>query len=356
MVPGQDFLNSYAKSLEAYIARPGEALLLEAYLLGRQALTEGEGVIALVDEHQRALARALPLFSKASEEQHQRAFAFLLESISPFEMAYRSYMEANAQLQELARTLEKRVEERTNALVEQEARIRYLLQQTIEAQEKERKRLAQQLHDESGHELAFLRFTVDRLAKSLPATATEAQKLVLQIQETIDLAAETMRRIIADLHPALLDQLGLVPALRWLTERTLQPLNIEVMITTEPGLELPKEAEVVMFRIAQTAVDNIARYSQAKHVSLALQSGELGGVKMVIKDDGKGFDPSLTAYNPVAQRGLGLTSMRERATTVGGTIEISSTPDQGTVIEVWLPFSPVSTVIPQPAAEEKNHV
>lgn len=352
MIKDKVFSKEYASSLKAYLDSPSEALLHEAYKLARLAIAEGIGVLELVSAHQQALSGILREErewerSVELEEQLERATEYLSESLSPFEIAHKSFLEANAQLRSLTMNLEKQVEERTNALKEQEGRVRFLLQKLIAAQEKEREQLAKELHDDAGHLIASLRITLDRLSKALPADAGEAERMAAEAQSLMEHIAATTRRVIAHLHPAVLDELGLVPALQWLTEKALRSLNVEVRFQVDDKIKLPREAEVVCYRIAQTAIDNIVRYSQAKHVSFSLQQYAKENsdiVVMIVKDDGKGFDPSSTKYDPRNQRGLGLANMRERATVIGGRVEVESAPGKGTTIEVSIPLSVNATV------------
>lgn len=243
-------------------------------------------------------------------------------------------------IQELARwseTLEIRVAERTEALRQQEALTRQLLRRLLTAQEEERARLARELHDEAGQVLTAVRLGLDRLAKILGEANPWAQEQLQQTRELVTQAMEDLRRVISALRPGVLDQLGLIPALRGVAEALLGPQGIQLTLETEGITErLPGEVELILFRIAQEAMHNVARHSQATHVWIRLTRGEKELI-MEIQDNGRGFDPmAVTAEG--SGRGLGLAGMRERATLIGGQLEIHSRPGQGTTIRVRIPL------------------
>lgn len=243
-------------------------------------------------------------------------------------------------IQELARwseTLELRVAERTEALRQQEALTRQLLRRVLTAQEEERARLARELHDEAGQILTAVQLSLDRLAKTMGEAGPWAQE---QLQRTRDLVAQAMedlRRVIGALRPGVLDQLGLIPALRGVAEALLRPQGILLTLETEGITErLPGEVELILFRIAQEAMHNVARHSQATHVWIRLARGE-GDLIMEVRDNGRGFDPKAVMAGG-SGRGLGLAGMRERASLIGGQLEIDSYPGRGTIIRVRIPL------------------
>jgi signal transduction histidine kinase len=237
-------------------------------------------------------------------------------------------------LEDLRATLEARVQERTEALRQQEDQVRRLLHQVITAQEEERARIAYELHDEVGQLLTAIRFSMDGLdAESLDSEAT-AQ--VTRVRDLIDKAMADLRRLISGLRPGVIDQLGLLPALREVSEQVLAPLDIAVTISGPDEGRLPAEVEVVLFRIAQEAMNNIARHSGATRVDLDVDRGD-AQVTMRIRDNGRGFDPAAVRPEDGSGRGLGLVGMRERAALLGGWIRIDSAPGQGTSIETELP-------------------
>lgn len=253
------------------------------------------------------------------------------------EQMRRSLLKSIEDLARLSETLETRVHQRTEALRRQEAVARQLLRRAIAAQEEERRRIAYELHDEIGQGLTAMRLELDRLSRS--STDPDVRDRAARGQEMAAHAVEELRRVIAALHPGILDQLGLVPALQWIAERTLSPLGITIAIEANDMPRLPPETELVFFRIAQEALHNVARHSGAHQVVLRLERQD-GTIVMTVKDDGRGFDPAEVVPDPDTGRGLGLAGMHERASLLGGSVRIVSAPGQGTMVEVRTPLTP----------------
>lgn len=234
-------------------------------------------------------------------------------------------------------TLEARVSEQTEELRQQQALTQQVLRRAITAQEGERARLSRELHDGLGQMLTAIELSLDRLAKSLPTEDVSGRARLEQARVLTEQALTDLRRIIAALRPGVLDQLGLVPALGWLGDHTLRPLGLTVTIEAT-GLKerLLGEMEITLFRIAQEAMSNVARHSQAKNLTIQLLNQE-GQIVMTLTDDGQGYDSSVVTSMPNYNRGLGLASMQERALLVGGQVTIASTPGQGTTVRVVIP-------------------
>ncbi len=236
--------------------------------------------------------------------------------------------------------LEHRVEERTQelgrlyrALREREQGRAQLLRKVILAQEEERKRIARELHDETSQSLAAL---VMRLDTSLAGTAdVPARARLAETRGIAVRALEELHRLLLDLRPSVLDDLGLTSAIRWCAERHLEPLGVAVRCEFS-GLpqRLPPEIETTLFRVVQEAITNIAKHAEAETV-LVQCAARPDAVTIEIEDDGKGFAPETVAGGT----GLGLTGMRERVELLGGTFEVESAPGQGTRIVLTAPVS-----------------
>ncbi|MBI5303711.1 MAG: HAMP domain-containing protein [Chloroflexi bacterium] len=212
-----------------------------------------------------------------------------------------------------------------------------LLHRVISAQEDERKRIARELHDETSQGLSALMVGMDTIPMAL---AQDAQKANVYLKRTKSIAEgllKNIHRIIADLRPTLLDDLGLVPAIGWYGEQRLEPLGIQVCIEEvgQPA-RLPPVVETSFFRIAQEALTNIARHAQATRVRVRVKH-ERGWVTLTICDNGRGFDPSNLDVSNSPGLGLGLRGMQERAEILGGTFELQTTPGEGTLIFVRVP-------------------
>ena len=154
-----------------------------------------------------------------------------------------------------------------------------------------------------------------------------------------DGAIEQVRRLSRDLRPSLLDNLGLVPALRSFVDQQTQHADFEATFSADPTIaRLPEVLENAYFRIAQEAMTNIMRHAQATRVSVALRV-EDDALVLTLHDDGIGFDMEDTFTDVDAGRGLGLVSMRERAHLIGGTFAVTSKPGRGTEVRVRTPLT-----------------
>ena len=198
------------------------------------------------------------------------------------------------------------------------------------AREDERSRLARDLHDELGALLTSAKLDAARIKSRLAGTAPEALERLSHLVETLNSGIAMKRRIIEDLRPSALSNLGLVAALEILTREFAEQSGIAVHHALEP-VPLEADAELVVYRLVQEAITNIAKYAKAKQVWVSL-SAQGGHVQASVRDDGVGFDIS-------AQPGSahGLVGMRFRVEAEGGTLTLQSTPGKGTLIQVSLP-------------------
>jgi signal transduction histidine kinase len=234
-------------------------------------------------------------------------------------------------------TLEARVAERTEKLGQQQALTQQLLRRAITAQEEERARLSRELHDDIGQSLTAVQLSLERLARRPPADQTESRERLEGARKLTEQALGDLRHLIAALRPGVLDQLGLMSALHWVADHSLRSLGVAVTIEAKTlQNRLPGEIEIILFRIAQEAMSNVARHSQAGrlHIHLAQHNGE---VSMTISDDGRGFDLASVTAVPDPMRGLGLAGMQERASLAGGEVNITSARGQGTTVQVTVP-------------------
>lgn len=237
----------------------------------------------------------------------------------------------HAQSLDLARAnrhLERRVAEKT-------ADLGALLSQVESAREQERTRIARDLHDELGQELAALRYSL-RLARRHHARAPEAIGGNFdELAALLDRTQGTMRQILHDLRPRVLDDLGLVAALEWLVSRASARAEAEVEMGAVEGdgdLDaLPAEVSLCLFRAAQEALGNAVTHGAAAHIAVSLRV-EPRLVYLVVRDDGRGFDPE------APRRGHGLLGMRERVEALRGRLRVRAAPGEGAEVEVTLPL------------------
>jgi two-component system sensor histidine kinase UhpB len=215
--------------------------------------------------------------------------------------------------------------------------------QIINAQEEERKRVARELHDETSQVLTSLLISLAVLEESI--TSPEARD---RITETRRLAHQTLRAIrnlSLDLRPSALDDLGLLPALRWYIKEYQQKFSLTVNFQAN-GLKerLPAEIETVVYRIVQEALTNVARHALAQTVELQIK-GDASTIEVTIRDDGKGFEIERyqQTLEPGQEHGWGLVGMHERANLLGGTLQITSKPGKGTTISASVPTRVLNT-------------
>ncbi len=213
-----------------------------------------------------------------------------------------------------------------------------LLDQVMAAQEEERRRLARELHDETGQALMSLLLGLHTI-ESAPILET-ARAQARQFRQVAARTLDEIRRLAMGLRPSVLDDLGLVAALeRYATEYTkahgiLLDLHVQGLETPR----LPPAIETSLYRILQEALTNVAKHARATLVSIVLER-RAGWVQAIVEDNGCGFDVEATLRSPGAANHLGLHSMRERVALVNGTIEIESTPGNGTTLYIRVPCS-----------------
>ena len=238
--------------------------------------------------------------------------------------------------------LERRVAERTRDLTaltrelkDRDERRAHLLAKFIRAQEDERKRIARELHDETCQTVAALSMAADT---ALAAPPDPDRGPLQDIKGLAGRALAEIHRVIYDLRPSVLDDLGLASAVRWTAERQLKPLGITFRCEIE-GLDerLPLEVETAVFRVVQEALTNVVRHAKAETV-LVQMARENGRLSIEVEDDGEGFDPATVATPESSGRGLGLLGIRERVELLGGHVQIESSPGQGTRLAVSVPL------------------
>jgi signal transduction histidine kinase len=212
-----------------------------------------------------------------------------------------------------------------------------LLREHINTQEEERRRLARELHDETSQALTALVVSLET-ALMTPFDSVDKVKdsLINMKSLTMDTLQE-IQRVIHDLRPSLLDDLGLLAAIDWYAERRLHPMGIQVNLETV-GVEkrLPSEVEITFFRLAQEAITNIAKHAKAENVNISLGFKD-SKVVLDIKDDGHGFDVDEAMSRKEGAWAFGLLGMRERVDLLGGKLTIRSKPGQGTHITAEIP-------------------
>ena len=222
--------------------------------------------------------------------------------------------------------------------VEQE--LRFLSSQLISAQENERGRIARELHDGLGQSLSAIKFKTEEIRDQIAdGTVEEVLNSCAVMIPIIQNALEEVRRISADLRPSILDDLGVLATISWFC-REFQKIYSSIHIEKETNLdegEVPEPLKIVIFRVLQEALNNIAKHSKADKVLITLNKEE-GIIEFAVRDNGQGFDLVETLSRKASMRGLGLGSMRERSELSGGRLIIESEEGKGTTIRLsWQP-------------------
>jgi len=218
-----------------------------------------------------------------------------------------------------------------------EENLRYYLKEITKAQEEERKRIARELHDSSAQNLIALLHQLDNLLTDKTKLPVSEAKALWGFYEQIRDTLQEVRRFSRDLRPSILDDLGLLPALEWVTQDLKSTYWIEVDLKVLGNeRRLFPETELLLFRIVQEALRNIAKHAEATRAEVEVKFDE-DRITITISDDGKGFEPpeSLEVLPPTGK--LGLAGMQERVQLLGGRLKLESKPGKGTKIFVEAP-------------------
>jgi signal transduction histidine kinase len=298
----------YSEELEHYLSGGGESALRAAYEVGRLALTQELGVLGMAALHHSALVKILAGIhgQDEAEARLKAASQFFAESLSPYEMAHRGFRDAIIGLRLLNETLEQEI-----------------------------KRIAHSVHDEAGQLLVVVHLAMAEISRDLPPAA---QKKVKDVTELLRQVEEQLRGLSHELRPAILDDLGLVPTVEFLTDRVAKRSGLTIRVAAALDGRLLPAIETALYRIIQEALNNATRHSHAKNVWIQLD-GDDQRTRCSIRDDGVGFDAGARLAEP-GRNGLGFIGIQERLSAVGGTLQITSQPGAGTVLLITVPKEP----------------
>ena len=272
---------------------------------------------------------------------HHNGLAVLL-FIGPLLLARQMFFRTR-ELQRRGEELQERhaeLEETLEELHRLEVERRRLLERTVEATEEERRRIAAEIHDGPIQHLAAIVFRLEALRGALERGehSDDMAGTVARTQDDLRGEVVELRRMITELRPPVLDQLGLEEALQDHLEEVGHDAGIEVSMAFELSERLEPELETVLYRVSQEALTNVVKHADARHVRLSLGEAD-GDVMLQIVDDGVGFNPE-EAPTLVADGHLGLIAMRERVESVGGSWDLQSTPGEGTTVRSTFPREP----------------
>jgi two-component system NarL family sensor kinase len=247
--------------------------------------------------------------------------------------------------------------ETNEALRVTESSLRQLSGRLLQLQDEERRRIARDLHDITGQEIAILSMSLDRLARLMDNVKAEAKETLDDSRKMVRKMAEEIRTLSYLLHPPLLDESGLNSAVRWYAEGVQRRSSIQVNVIDAPGLgRLPVEVETALFRVVQESLTNVHRYSGSPDAEIRISAAS-GEVRLEVVDHGKGIATvPRTAVDGVASLGVGIPGMRERLRQFGGRLEVDFGRD-GTRVIATVPYKaaesePRTYTIPSLPAEE----
>lgn len=375
----QRLTRHYAVALKKYLANEQEVILAEAYDLGRLAIACELGVLDMVRAHQQAIeASAWPGTPSNDRNSVLRAaHVFFLESLSPFEVTHRGFRETNARLQQLIATQEKQnfelaeinrelqleISERKRterALRESEQhlrelfhearhmeeRLRNLSNQVLHAQEEERKRISRELHDEVGQALMAVSVILVGLKQNNSGHDGNIRPKLADAQQLLRATMEAVHDFARELRPTMLDELGLLPALRSYLKGFARRTGLAVQFRGNALAEkLNGDQKTVLYRVAQESLTNVAKHARASHVAVALRKAG-DHIAMEIADNGRSFrEQPKNSHEPKMR--LGLLGMQERVRLVNGKFKVEPRPGLGTTVRVVIPFNSRGSSFPR---------
>ena len=293
--------DAYTAALEVYLACPEESALSGAYELGRQALHDGLGPLDLVSFHESAIEGVLSLSLESSRSTLTRATAFLLESLSPFEMTYRRFLASNVALRGLN-----------------------------EALENQSRRTARQIHDGAGQILFSLQLALAELMANLPAQWKAQLDQAMQLADHLD---QQLRGLSRDLYPVALVDLGLNAAVRHLLDGVATRDGLKVSLRSSVPDQLPPQIGSGLYRAIHERITNVGRHAQATELDVAMEK-PAAGILCIVRDNGVGVPKGGTA-----PAGLGLRGIRDRLKGLHGELEMTSAPGRGTEMIISIPIA-----------------
>lgn len=212
-----------------------------------------------------------------------------------------------------------------------------LLRRIINAQDERCRRVSRELHDEISPSLAALKIDLETALAAHPEAAQAIRPHLERVRAGMERTMDEVSRIVLDLRPALLEDHGLVAALRWYGTERLRDSNVNFHVNAACAPRLPDHLETTVYRIAQEAITNVVHHATARNLWLEIACPD-HSFALTVRDDGCGFDVETILAQPTGMQGIGLFGMKERAALVGGELTVQSTPGRGTSIQITLPL------------------
>jgi len=366
----------YLTALRTNLNQGPRASLQPAGGLGLEAVAMGLKTLDVAMIHRQALTTLVSPSDSSADgdglmkraETFNRAEIFFVEAIKPIEQNHHAAMETNVQLSQLNQSLRRRTVELGAAIRQlkqeivrrrageealrksqkhyrqlleqsrhQQEQLRHLARQILSALEEERKKISRELHDEIAQTLTGINVHLATLAKESAVSSKGVKQTISRTQRLVEKSVNIVHRFARELRPTLLDDLGLVPALHSFMKEFTKRTGIHIRFTASGGLErLDSARRTVLYRVAQSALTNVAQHAQASRVKVNILK-LTDAVRMDIHDDGKSFEVERVLFAKRHKR-LGLIGMRERVEMVGGSFGVESVPGKGTTIRAQVPL------------------
>jgi signal transduction histidine kinase len=360
----QKFARRYQAALLAYLRQGAGGRLQPARGMGQQALAAGLQTLDMAKLHEQILlTHALPGRLPGKRAMLiKRAGTFFTEAITPIEAVHRGSREAAIHLNQIVEMLSQRTVElaASNLVLEQEItqrkaveealkkserhyselleqseclqeQLRRLSREVLSAQEEERREISRELHDVIAQTLTGINVRLAALKKEAAVNTKGLDRNIASTQRLVEKSVDIVHQFARELRPAVLDDLGLIPALHSFMKSFTTRTGVRTKLTAFAAVEqLDTARRTVLFRVAQEALTNVARHAQATRVEVSIRKLP-NGICMKIEDDGKSFQVERVIHGNGGKR-LGLLGMRERLEMVGGHFDVESVAGKGTTI------------------------
>ena len=348
-----DFLNQVVTLLEPaigaaiYLYHPAERALK---LQMRRARADFTPAPPHEDSSQRAAARAFETSEIAYETETVSGVSFVAvplvsqsQTVGALCLAHQTAFSNYAVIYTLARQLGIALENaRLYGEVQEKEQLRgQLLERAVAAQEEERKRIARELHDETGQLLTALAVGLGGVEQTIAQDPERAQYQIAELKNMTMAAIDSLRQFVSDLRPSVLDDLGLVAALRWFAEQYAERTKLQIDFQVVGAKRrLASQVETVLFRIAQEGVNNVGRHARATRATVRLEFAD-AKVMLAVEDNGRGFVVGQVLGAQPQRRAWGLLGVQERVELVGGKFKVEAEPGRGTRLMVEIPITKV---------------
>ena len=368
----------YQLALRTHLKQGKSASLEPARGLGSEALAAGLQTLDLAKLHERTLVSELLPVHPARQQVAliKQAGKFFAAAILPIEKLHRSAQESTAHLKKIVESLSQRTVELAASNLElnveitqrkaveaalkkskqhysqllaqsdrMQEQLRQLSRQILSAQEDERKKISRELHDVIAQTLTGINIRLAALKKEAGLNTKGLERSIARTQTLVEKSVDIVHQFARELRPAVLDDLGLIPALHSFVKTFSKRTHLRVALKIFAGVEqLDSNKRTILYRVAQEALHNVSRHAQASRVEVNIQK-LANGISMKIHDNGKSFDVD-GMLKAKGRKRLGLLGMRERLEMVGGTFCVESAPGKGTTIEAEIHFDKMRKSLP----------